>query len=108
MAKRVDLAADLASLDEVQVKVLAPRPVELGLELLLGDLMGRMRTLKEVTRGELVGALVLKAVREPAELPDLVVAYRTAKVHEVFLGEKRQEGTRTLPPRLRGRPRRPR
>jgi hypothetical protein len=106
MAERVDLAADLASLDDVQVKVLAPRPVEVGLELLLGDLMSRVRTLKEVTRGELVGALVLGAVRKPAALPDLVAAYRTAKVHELLPGEKRRTGTRTLPPRLPGRPRR--
>jgi hypothetical protein len=106
MAERVNLAADLASLDDVQVKVLAPRPVEVGLELLLGDLMGRVRALKEVTRGELVGALVLGAVRDAAALPELVSAYRTAKVHELFPGETRQTGTRTLPPRLPGRPRR--
>jgi hypothetical protein len=106
MPERVNLAADLGSLDNVQVKVLAPRPVEVGLELLLGDLMGRVRALKEVTRGELVGALVLGAVRDPAALPELVSAYRDAKVHELFPGETRQAGTRTLPPRVPGRPRR--
>lgn len=106
MAERVNLADDLASLDNVQVKVLAPRPVEVGLELLLGDLMGRVRPLKEVTRGELVGALVLGAMRDPAGLPELVSSYRTAKVHELFPGETRRSGTRTLPPRVPGRPRR--
>lgn len=104
--ERVDLAADLAKLDHVQLKVLAPRPVEVGLELLLTDLMQRVRQLKEVTRGELVGALVLGAVRDPAALPQLVAAYRDAKVHELFPGERRRAGRRTLPPRIPGRPRR--
>lgn len=106
MAERINLAADLASLDDVQVKVLAPRPVEVGLELLLSDLMGRVRALNEVTRGELVGALVLSAVRDPSALPELVHTYRAAKVHELFPGETRRSGTRALPPRTRGRPRR--
>jgi hypothetical protein len=105
-AEQVDLGADLATLDDVQLKLLAPRPVEVGLELLLTDLMQRVRLLKEVTRGELVGALVLGAVRDPGALPELVAAYRDAKVHEFFPGERRRAGTRALPPRVLGRPRR--
>lgn len=104
--ERVNLAADLATLDDVQLKVLAPRPVEVGLELLLTDLMQRVRQLKEVTRGELVGALVLGAVRDSAALPELVAAYRDAKVYELFADERRRAGRRTLPPRIPGRPRR--
>lgn len=105
-AERVNLAANLTTLGDVQLKVLVPRPVEAGLELLLNDLMERVREFGGVTRGELVGALVLNAVRDPLALPPLVAAYRGAKVHELLLGEHRTAGTRSLPPRRRGRPRR--
>jgi hypothetical protein len=74
--------------------------------LLLTDLMQRVRQLKEVTRGELVGALVLGAIRDPDALPELVAAYRDAKVHECFPDEGRRIGRRALPPRVLGRPRR--
>jgi hypothetical protein len=105
-SERVDLAADLATLKNVQLKVLAPRPVDVGLELLVADLMKRARELKDVSRGEVVGALVLAAARDYSALAELVVSYRRAKVHELLPDEKRQSGTRMLPPRTPGRPKR--
>lgn len=105
-SERVDLAADLAGLANVQLKVLAPRPVDVGLELLVADLMKRARELRDVSRGEVVGALLRAAARDPSALPELVLSYRKAKVHELLLDEKRQSGRRTLPPRTPGRPKR--
>lgn len=105
-SQRVNLAAELATLPDVQVKVLAPRPVEVGLEQLVADVMERARELREVTRGEVVGALLLGAGRDAFDLVDLVVAYRRAKVYELLPGETRTAGRTTLPPRRPGRPRR--
>ncbi len=100
----VDLAADLSTLELVQVKVGLPRPVEMGLEQLVLDLMARARELGDVSRGELVGALLLPAVRLPDELPQLVEKFRNAKVHEALPSAPATSGTIGIPPRPLGRP----
>jgi hypothetical protein len=100
----VDLAAELATLELVQVKVGLPRPVEMGLEQLVVDLMARAHELGDVTRGELLGALLLPTVREPADLPRLVETFRNAKVHEALPHVTATEGTIDVPPRAPGRP----
>jgi hypothetical protein len=100
----VDLAADLSTLELVQVKVGLPRPVEMGLEQLVIDLMSRARELGDVSRGELVGALLLPAVRQPERLPRLVEEFRNAKVHEALPNAQATSGTIGIPPRALGRP----
>jgi hypothetical protein len=91
-------------LELVQVKVGLPRPVEMGLEQLVVDLMAGARELGDVTRGEVVGALLLPAVREPAQLLHLVQSFRNAKVHEALPNVTEMAGTMDIPPRARGRP----
>ena len=103
-SERVNLADEVATLPDVQLKVMAPRPVDVGLEQLVSDVMERARELREVTRGEIVGALLLGAARDASQLVDLVVAYRRARIHEVLPRELRTSGRVTLPPRRLGRP----
>jgi hypothetical protein len=100
----VDLAGSLSSLELVPVKLAMPRPVELGLEQLVIDLMTRARRLGKVNRGELVGALLLRALERPEDLPGAVEVFRDAKVHEVLLTKPGMTGLMRLPRRLRGRP----
>jgi hypothetical protein len=100
----VGLNAELGTLELVQVKVRLPRPVEMGLEQLVRDLMARARELGDVTRGELVGALLLPVVRDPSELRQLITRYRNAKVHEALPNVTVTSGTIDVPPRLGGRP----
>src|SRR4051794_38093147 len=103
MDKLVNLAADLSSLEDVQLKVWVPRPTELALEDLVLDVMKRARELGDVSRGEVVSALILEA-RSRTDIHALVQRYRKAKVHEIWPGDGRSEGRKVLPARKLGRP----
>lgn len=102
----VDLGAPLVSLDLVPVKVGLPRPAELALEQLVVDLMARARELGKVSRGELVGALLLRALERRDDLPRDLQEFRRAEVHEILLNKPGTSGLMEIPPRMRGRPRR--
>jgi hypothetical protein len=89
----------LATLPLVPTKVHLPRPVEMRLEELVADLMERARDLGQVTRGEVVGTLLLTRVADDALVAELR-RYRDASVGDALPGRPRV----TLPPRRRGRP----
>ena len=89
----------LATLPLVPTKVHLPRPVEMRLEELTADLMERARDLGQVTRGEVVGTLLLARDADEAFVDELR-RYRDASVGDVLRGRRRV----SLPPRRRGRP----
>ena len=69
------------------------------LEEMVRDLMKRARDLGAVSRGELIGGLLLSSDVDDA-LAEAVRAYRKATVGDVLPGRERI----TLPARRRGRP----
>lgn len=101
---QADLGALLRSLDSVQLKVYVPRPVEIGLEDLVVDVMRQAPELGDVSRGDLVGALVQRAIETRDDLSGLVERYRNAKIHELLPSERRKRGPFDPPARARGRP----
>jgi hypothetical protein len=76
-----------------------PRPVEMRLELLVEGLMKRARDLGQVTRGDVVGTLLLTREADDELVTDLG-RYRDAVVGDALPGRRQI----TLPPRRRGRP----
>lgn len=89
----------LADLPLVPTKVQLPRPVEMRLEEFVGDLMEQARDLGQVTRGEVVGTLLLARQVDDALVADLR-RYRDASAGDALPGRKRI----ALRPRRRGRP----
>jgi hypothetical protein len=100
-ACRISPSKPLAELELVPTKVHMPRPVELRLESMVADLMKRARDLGAVTRGELVGTLLLAREVDDDLIGDLR-SYRGATAGDALPGQRQI----TLPPRQRGRPRR--
>jgi hypothetical protein len=101
--RQIPAATKLADLPLVPTKVHVPRPVEMRLEAMTADLMKRARDLGEVTRGEIVGALLLSH-KADASLVDDLRSYRDATAGQAVPGRKRI----TMPVRRRGRPSRQR
>jgi hypothetical protein len=100
-ARRIPASTPLAELDPVPTKVHLPRPVEMRLESMVAGLMRRARDLGQVTRGEVVGSLLLTRVVDDDLVADLR-SYRDATAGRALPGRKQI----TLSPRPRGRPRR--
>jgi hypothetical protein len=96
-------ATPLAALPLVPTKVHLPRPVEMRLEGLVSQLMEQARDLGQVSRGDVVGALLL-AREGDAELVADLRRYRGASAGDALPGR----GQLRLPPRRRGRPPLPR
>jgi hypothetical protein len=83
------------------MKVHVSRPVEMRLEAMVSDLMRRAKDLGDVTRGEVVGTLLLSRAADDDLVNDLR-SYREATAGEALPGANQI----ALPPRRRGRPRR--
>lgn len=93
----------LAQLPLVDTKVQISRPVEVALESLVTTLMQRARELGQISRGEVVGALVVAAQRDLGTTERQLRLYRVAVVGDALaVGDGSDEVV--LPPRLRGRP----
>jgi hypothetical protein len=91
---RVPASRLLADLPLAGTKVLVTRPVEMRLEAMVVELMGRARDLGAVTRGEVVGTLLLardvddrfvdelRRYRDAATAGDAVPGYKTIALHQ--------------------------
>jgi hypothetical protein len=102
MPSRIPASKLLANLPLVATKVHVSEPVEMRLESLVGDLMKRARDLGLITRGEVVGTLLLSRTADDT-LVDQLRYYRDgATAGDAVPGRKMI----TPPPRQRGRPRR--
>jgi hypothetical protein len=98
--RRIPASRLLRQLDLVPVKVNVSQPVEIRLEAMVIDLMRRAADLGQVTRGEVVGTLVLNRDVDDA-LVDELRRYRDgATAGDAVPGPR----TVALPPRPRGRP----
>jgi hypothetical protein len=100
-APRIPASTVLATLELVPAKIHLPRPVEMRLESMIASLMERARDLGEVTRGEVVGSLLLSRTADD-DLVDDLRFYRRATAGDALPGQDEI----ALPPRRRGRPRR--
>lgn len=101
--RRIPAATPLATLPLVPTKVHLPRPVEMRLEEMVAALMERARDLGQVSRGEVVGSLLLTRQPDDQLVADLR-RYRDAFARDALPGHAHI----TLPPRRRGRPPLPR
>jgi hypothetical protein len=101
-ADTVELPAStlLSDLDLVPTKVLVSQPIEMRLEAMVVDLMRRARDLGEITRGEVVGTLLLGGHVDDSLVRELRNYRDTATAGDAVPGSK----TIALPPRRRGRP----
>jgi hypothetical protein len=98
--RRIPASRLLSDLELVPTKVHITQPIEMRLESMVVELMRRARDLGEVTRGEVVGTLVLGRDVDEVLVKELR-RYRAA----VTVGDAVPGGsTITLPPRRRGRP----
>jgi hypothetical protein len=100
--RRVPTSRLLSTLDLVPTKVHVSQPIEMRLEAMVVDLMRWARDLGEVTRGELVGTLVLGRNVDEALIAELRRYRNAATVGDAVDGGR----TVTLPARTRGRPHR--
>ena len=100
--RRIPASRLLSDLDPVPVKVAVAQPIEMRLEAMVVELMRHARDLGEITRGQVVGTLVLNRNVDDA-LVDQLRHYRdSATAGDAVPGRK----TIPLPPGRRGRPRR--
>jgi hypothetical protein len=98
--RRIPASRLLCELELVPTKVHVSQPVEMRLEAMVVDVMRRARDLGEVTRGEIVGTLVLNRDVD-AVLVEQLRHYRArATAGDAVPGTS----TITLPPRQQGRP----
>ncbi len=100
--RRIPSSRLLSDLELVPTKVHVSQPIEMRLEAMIVDLMRRARDLGEITRGEVVGTLVLGRDVDDALVAELRRYRDAATVGDAVDGQK----TVTLPARARGRPRR--
>lgn len=97
--RRISATTPLATLPLVPTKVHLPRPVEMRLEEMVAALMERARDLGHVTRGEVVGSLLLTRRPDDQLVADLR-RYRDASARDALPGREQI----TMPARRRGRP----
>lgn len=100
--RRIPASRLLSDLELVPSKVHLSQPIEMRLESMVVDLMRCARDLGEITRGEVVGMLVLGRDVDDALVAELRRYRESATAGDAVPGPK----TITLPPRQRGRPRR--
>jgi hypothetical protein len=101
-SRRIPSSLLLSELELVSTKVQISQPIEMRLEQMVLETMRRARDLGDVTRGEIVGAMILNRTVDD-ELVAEVRRYRDrATVGDAVGGPE----TLTLPQRTRGRPKR--
>jgi hypothetical protein len=101
-SRRIPASRLLAELPLVATKVHVSQPVEMRLEAMVVDLMKRARDLGEITRGEVVGTLLLAR-----DVDDSLVSELRRYRDGVTAGDAVPgRNSISLPPRRRGRPRR--
>ena len=98
--RRIPASRLLSDLELVPSKVHVSQPIEMRLEKVVVDLMKRARDLGEITRGEVVGTLVLGRDVDDALVVELRRYRESATAGDAVPGRK----TIPLPPRRRGRP----
>jgi hypothetical protein len=98
--RRIPASRLLADMPLVPTKVHISQPVEMRLESMVVDLMRRARDLGEVTRGEVVGTLLLGRFVDDDLVAELRRYRDGATAGDAMPGRK----TITLPLRQRGRP----
>lgn len=98
--RRIPASRLLADLPLVPTKIHVTRPVEMRLEAMVVDLMRRARDLGEITRGEVVGTLLLARDVDNDLVGELRRYRDAATAGDAVPGSK----TITMPPRRRGRP----
>lgn len=101
-ARRIPSSRLLADLELVPTKVHVSQPIEMRLEGMVSELMTRARDLGQVTRGEVVGTLILGRDVDDALVAELRRYRDAATAGDALPGRT----TINLPPRRRGRPRR--
>jgi hypothetical protein len=98
--RRIPASRLLSDLELVPTKVHVSQPIEMRLEAMVVDLMRRARDLGEITRGEVVGTLLLARDVDDALVTELRRYRDAATAGDAVPGGK----TISLPPRRRGRP----
>jgi hypothetical protein len=98
--RRIPATRLLSDLELVPTKVYVSQPIEIRLEAMVGDLMRRARDLGEITRGEVVGTLLLARDVDDALVTELRRYRDAATAGDAVPGRNRI----ALPPRRRGRP----
>ena len=98
--RRIPASRLLSDLELVASKIHVSQPVEMRLEAMVVDLMRRARDLGDITRGELIGTLVLGCEVDDALVAELRSYRESATAGDAVPGRK----TIALPPRRRGRP----
>jgi hypothetical protein len=102
--EHVELSAHLRSLEKAQMKPRVPPPIIVRVDQLVRLLMERVRALGDVSRDELIAALIHTTEPQTDDLLRRVLAYREADVHHTLLDTKKTRGIYTMPPREQGRP----
>jgi hypothetical protein len=97
---RIPASRLLRQLDLVPLKVQVSQPIEIRLEAMVIDLMRRAADLGEVTRGEVVGVLVLNRDVDETLVAELRRYRDRATAGDAVPGAQ----TVALPARPRGRP----
>lgn len=101
-SRRIPASTLLADLELVPTKVLVSQPIEMRLEGTVLELMRRARDLGEISRGEVVGTLVLAH-----DVDEALVAHLRRYRDAATAGDAVPGSTMiTLRTRPRGRPRR--
>jgi hypothetical protein len=98
--RRIPASRLLAQLPLVPTKIHVAQPVELRLEAMVVELMKRARDLGAITRGEVVGTLLLSRNVDDVLVDELRRYRDSATAGDAVPGAK----TIALAPRLRGRP----
>lgn len=98
--RRIPTSRLLSTLDPVPVKVQVSQPIEMRLEAMVVELMERARDLGDVTRGELVGTLIINRDVDDALVSELRRYRDSATVANAIDGGDAV----TLRDRVRGRP----
>ena len=100
--RRIPASTLLSDLELVPTKVLVSQPIEMRLEAMVLDLMRRARDLGDISRGEVVGTLLLMR-----DVDEALVAQLRRYRDSATAGDAVPASMMiALPPRRRGRPRR--
>lgn len=97
--RRIPSSRLLSTLELLPVKIQVSQPIEMRLEAMVVELMKRARDLGQITRGELVGTLVLNREVDDALVRELRSYRDTASAADAIDGGQ----TIAMPPRPRGR-----